>query len=296
MIPIEDGNAKLAKVDAGSISKPHSALSVGQLEFELLKRFPRADAEPWDRTGILVGDPAALVSGIAVALDPTADAIKAARQANANVVLTHHPAFLDAPTAFSPSRSIADTAGMNVYKAISSGIALMNFHTALDVSAKATHVLPGMLSLDYERLLVPLESDDTKGYGPLCRVRESDSPFTLERMAARCVSVFGRMPRVWGNPSNRIESVVVANGSASNVVKPCLDAAVDCLVCGEIRYHAALDAAQAGLTIVELGHDVSELPLCALLAQAAVEAGADSANVFVCDQSLNWTSPDSTRI
>lgn len=296
MIKIEGGSSNLLRLDGGEIQKPGKFVSVGELELELLSRFPRGDAEPWDRTGLLVGDPAELVTGVAVALDPSIGAIRAAEKAGANVVLTHHPAFIDPPERFSPSYDVASAPGVNVWTAASKGIALMNFHTALDVSRDSVRLLPQMLSLDFERVLDPLPDDAGKGYGSLCAVRASDAPFRLEHLAARCVSVFGRVPRVWGDSSERLSTVVTANGSAGGIVEKCVAAHVDCLVCGELRYHAALDAAQAGLCIVELGHDVSELPLAALLAQATIDAGIASSNVFVHDQSSNWTTPDSRRI
>ncbi len=297
MIPVEDANGtELAKIPAAEIAKQAKPLTVGELELALLAQFPREDAEEWDRTGLLVGDPSALVTGVAVALDVTRDAIVAARRAGANVLLTHHPAFIDPPVAFSPSYAVATAPGVNVYEAASSGVALMSFHTALDVSVAATHLLAGMLSLDFERILVPIGADGQKGYGQLCAVRAADKPFRLAHLAARCTSVFGRVPRVWGSSSMQLNRIVIANGSAGNVVEAALGAAADCLVCGEVKYHAALDASQAALSIVELGHDVSELPLCALLAQAAIDAGIPADEVVILDQGANWATPETTRI
>ena len=295
MIEITDAR-DLAKRNAGTLRRPEKPLTVGQLELALLDRFPRADAEPWDRMGLLVGDPAALVTGVAVALDPTLEAVRAAKQAGANVLLTHHPVFLDAPTSFSPSFEVAETPGVVVYEAAAEGIALVNFHTALDASMRATRLFPQLMSLDFQRLLQPLPSDPDKGYGIVCSVRDSDRPFKLAHLAARATSVFGRMPRVWGDMTANVNSVVIANGSASSVLDACVAAKADCLVCGEIRYHSALDASQTGLAIVELGHDASELPLCALLAQAAAEAGVAQEAISVVDQTGNWTYPEATRV
>ena len=98
MIKIEDGASSLAKVDAGGISKQAKPLSIGELELALLARWPQEDAFDWDNTGLLVGDPAQTVTGVAVALDPTGDSIEAAAKMGANVLLTHHPVFIEPPS------------------------------------------------------------------------------------------------------------------------------------------------------------------------------------------------------
>lgn len=295
----QDRATDLAKVAAGGIQKPRTApqpLTVGLLERALLERFPREDAEEWDRMGLLVGDPSAPIAGVCVALDPTRQAVQAAASLKANVLLTHHPAYLDPPERFSPSYDCATAAGVNVWTAVKNDVALMNFHTALDVSDEARALYLRLLGLEFERMLVASQANPQKGYGYLCAVRDDDQPFNVAHMAARCTSVFGRVPRLWGDPARRISSVVFANGSAGGVVEACVDAHLDCLVCGEVRYHAALDALQAGLSIVELGHDASELPLTAVLAGAVVDAGVPADLVRVLDQAGNWIVPDSTRL
>lgn len=40
-----------------------------------------------------------------------------------------------------------------------------------------------------------------------------------------------------------------------------------------MKYHTALELAAAHVAVIELGHDVSELPLAAVLAEALARAG-----------------------
>lgn len=297
--PENTSASKLATVATGSIAKPERAalpLTVGLLEKALLERYPRKDAESWDRMGLLVGDPSQPVAGVCVALDVTQAAIRTAKALGANVLLTHHPTYLNPPETVSPSRDIAPSTGVNVWEAVQAGVALMNFHTALDVSDDARELFMSLLKADFERMLVPCDAGEGKGYGYLCSVRAQDKPFTLAQLAARCTSVFGRTPRVWGDFEGKISSLVFANGSAGNVVQACVANGVDCLICGEIGYHPAIDASQAGLSIIELGHDASELPITALLAKAALDCGVAADAVHVLDQGRNWSCPDATRL
>ena len=285
----------LAQRASGLLSKQGIALTTGALEQALLAEFPAADAEPWDRTGMTIGDPARLVRGVAIALDPTVEAIEAAAERGANVLVTHHPAFLAPPDSFMPASSVAANPGAGVWRAVERGVSVMSFHTALDVSARAQRMLPGMLGLSFMRVLAPIDDSRSKGYGQLCALGEDDG-LTLGQLAARCTSVFGRAPRVWGDFSRDLDRVATCTGAAGDVGRASLRAQADCLVCGEIKYHDALELSQAGLAVVDLGHDTSELPLAAVLAAAVESVGVPESMVTVVDQGENWTYPETVRV
>ena len=285
----------LAQRASGVLSKPVSAVTTGALERALLAEFPAADAEAWDRTGMTVGDPARPVTGVAVALDPTVEAIENAANAGAHVLVTHHPAFLAPPSSFMPASSVAANPGAGVWRAVGRGVSILSYHTALDVSVRAQSVLPGMLNLNFQQVLVPIPGSRDKGYGQLCTLGGDDG-LTLGQLAARCTAVFGRTPRVGGDFPRELDRVVTATGSAGDLGRACLQAQVDCLVCGEIKYHDALELSQAGLAIIDLGHDTSELPLVAVLADAVESVGIPGDLVMVVDQGDNWSYPETLRV
>lgn len=281
---------------SGPLSKQRFTMTVGALEQALLRDFPAADAEVWDRTGMTVGDPARVLEGVAVTLDPTVEAVEEAVARGVNVLVTHHPAFLQPPDSFSPATSVAANSGALVWAAVTHGVALLAYHTALDVSEQAQRVLPGMLNLEFQSVEVPLATSVHKGYGQRCTVKTEDAPLTLGQLAARCTSVFAREPRVWGDFSRELKSVVTTTGATGDVGSVALRKRADCLVCGEIKYHDALALSQAGLAIVELGHDTSELPLTAVLAAAVEDAGVPGELISIIDQRDNWAYPETTRI
>ena len=285
----------LKKSDAGDLASSDRMMVVGELERALLQKMPAADACSWDRTGLLVGNPMDTVRGVAVALAPTIAALEEAHAPGANVLLTHHPVFLDAPTSFMPQAAAGHTPGAVVRRACELGISVISFHTALDVSTAGLDALPTLLRLAPLGVLDPLPGAKNKGFGRICAPSASDEPLTLRHLSARCVSVFGTYPRVWGSPDRLLSLSVTSGGSAGSFAQMCLDQGIGCLVCGEIKYHEALDAALSGLAIIELGHDVSEFPLCALLAAYAAEAGVAESCITMIDQSNNWYTPESTR-
>lgn len=290
-----DASKSLERLHGGGLSKGSHPLLVGDLERALLDQMPAEDACSWDRTGMLVGTPADAVEGVAVALDPTIPALERAYAAGANVLVTHHPVFLDPPECFTPVRVQGHTSGAVVRRAIELSMSVMSFHTALDVSVAGLDALPSLLRLRGTGVLEPLAHDPRKGFGRVCVPADDDAPLSLRHLSARCVSVFGCMPRVWGDPDASLGTVVTSGGSAGSFISACLERGVDCLVCGEVKYHEALDARLSGLSIVELGHDVSEFPLCALLAAHVASAGVPESCITMIDQNGNWHTPESSR-
>ncbi len=290
-----DEVVSLKKSDAGDLAANDRMILVGELERELLRKMPAADACSWDRTGMLVGNPMDTVRGVAVALDPTVAALEEAHLHGANVLLTHHPVFLDPPTTFMPQAAAGHVPGAVVRRACELGISILSFHTALDVSTAGLDALPTLLRLTPLGVLDPLPGSANKGFGRICAPVADEEPLTLRHLSARCVSVFGTYPRVWGSPDRQLSRIVTSGGSAGSFAPMCLDAGIGCLICGEIKYHEALDAALSGLAIIELGHDVSEFPLCALLAAYAAEAGVAESCITMIDQNNNWYTPESSR-
>ncbi len=290
--------AALSKQGDRALAKPKRILTIHDLEQGLLKLFPADTAEAWDRTGLLVGEGGLPAERICIALDPTVETIRMAASVGASVLITHHPAYLEAPDKFAPEDSVALATGANVWEAIRSKVALMCFHTALDVSRQAQTVLPNMLGIQPRgKVVEPLSGSSSKGYGQICSVAKGKGKkIALSELSARCVSVFGRMPRVWGSPDTELATVVTCTGSAGGTGKAALAAGADALICGEIKYHEALALSDAGMAIIELGHDTSEFPLTAVLAQACVQVGANEQSIVILDQPNTWYTPEAIRL
>lgn len=359
------------------------SIRVRDIEDAIAERFPPERAEGWDQVGLLVGDASAEVRGVAFALDPTVSAIHTAAEAGANVLVTHHPAFLESPATVCAGPA---GGGAAAFAAASRGVALINAHTNLDRDAAAQLLIPERLGLDPVRALetapmptavvtvyVPPEdaepvraamiaagagrigdyrgcSFSAPGEGaftpaedsrpaigepgkassaaeirlemvcpppraravvaaavaahpyeePLVTVAETqrarntaalgmlarasvgagaaaagaagvaagagaDARVTLGTLARRAGERYGVTPRVWGDPGALVDLVATATGSAGSLIGEALVAGASALIGGEVRYHDALDAAERGLAVIELGHDVTEWPLVGLL-------------------------------
>jgi dinuclear metal center YbgI/SA1388 family protein len=115
----------------------------------LARAMPPTWAEPWDAVGLLVGDADVEVSRVLVTLDPTHDSLAEALRAGANVLLTHHPAFLT-----TPERLTADSGAAGLpFAAAAAGVALVAQHTNLDRAPDGADALPLALGLEISGLL-----------------------------------------------------------------------------------------------------------------------------------------------
>ncbi len=123
-------------------------LTVGDVVDALLKRFPLDRAESWDRVGLLVGDRDATARRVWVALDADTAAVETAVTNDYDLLLTHHPPFLEAPGALTPE------ALGPAFRALREGLAVVSLHTNLDRSPAGARALADALGLPADR---PLE-------------------------------------------------------------------------------------------------------------------------------------------
>ncbi len=88
-------------------------------------------AEAWDNPGLQIGDPAAEVNRVMVALDPAPEVIDSALNASCQILVTHHPLI------FKPLNSIstATAHGTAIHKAIRGGLSIISLHTNYDIAS-----------------------------------------------------------------------------------------------------------------------------------------------------------------
>lgn len=123
-------------------------------------RHPWSHAQSWDHVGLQVGDPAAPVARVLVALDVTGAVVAEAAEVEHTLVLAHHPLLFRPLAALTP-----DTAsGRTALAAARAGVAVAAAHTNLDVATDGAGTSDPVVRV--------LDLDDV---APLTRARESAS-------------------------------------------------------------------------------------------------------------------------
>src|SRR6056300_834037 len=85
-------------------------------------------AEDWDNVGLQVGDLAAPLERVMVSLDPSLPAVRAASDAGAQALVTHHPLLFRPIKRLTPD----DAVGKVLWAAVRDDIAIISAHTNLD--------------------------------------------------------------------------------------------------------------------------------------------------------------------
>jgi len=208
---------------------------------------PFALAREWDNCGIMVGDPDQEIRSILIALDPTPAAIEYACRHGIDLIVTHHPLFFEPLRALNLAHGPARKAAL----LIRNHTALVSMHTNLDAA-------PGGVA---DELAARVGLREVRGTGML----------RFGHIAPQPLEVWARslpFPDARICSSGRdVAQVAVCPGSGMDLWPEALQFGCDTLVTGDVRYHRAMDAVEAGLNIVDLGHYGSEAVILKPLAE-----------------------------
>lgn len=217
-------------------------------EFEkVMEEFaPRELAESWDNVGSLV-DCGGDITSVLVSLDITEEVVMEAEAQGCQLIIAHHPVI------FSPLTRIHYTDV--VYRMIKKSISCICAHTNLDAAASGvSDVLAAIMGLTDVSVFA--------GGGRIGRLKTS---VTAGQIAEACASRFGTSVKL-ADSGRAVNRLAVLGGSGGGYLKEAIAAGADCYLTGEADHHDAIDARQAGVSLVVAGHYSTEFPVVPVLA------------------------------
>ncbi len=246
---------------------------------EVVERlYPPSAAQSWDRVGLVTGDPDQPVRRIHLAVDPTLEVVREARDHGADLLLTHHPLLLRGV------HGVATTTakGATVTELVVGDVALYVAHTNADVAAEGVcEALAEACGLDATEPLTWSEEQ------PLGRVGDLPDAEPLhvfvERLAGRLPATAGGV-RVAGPPEAPVRRIALLGGAGDDLFDAVRASAADVYVTADLRHHPVLEAreeAQGGPPyLVDAGHWASEQVWLPRVERALLDAlGADATRV-----------------
>ncbi len=223
---------------------------------------PSTLAESWDNVGLMVGDPAHAVSGILVALDPTAAVLDEALASGLNTVITHHPLI------FQPLKSVRfdQPTGRILQQAITDKIAVLGCHTNLDkIHGGVNDALAAALGLIDTKPLAPEIAGHIEplGFGrhgrlPTPRKATDFLEFLAKSLGLTVIAVAGKLPEL-------ISTVAVCGGSGSDLAESAMHVGAQVYITGEVKHSTARWAEARDFCVIDAGHYASEKPVVATL-------------------------------
>jgi dinuclear metal center YbgI/SA1388 family protein len=229
-------------------------VTVADVVAALDRHYPPAHAMEWDRVGLVVGEPAAVVRRVLLAVDCVPATVDEAQRCGADLLLVHHPLLLRGV------HSVATTTykGAAVHQLIRAGIALHVAHTNADVATPGVgDALAARVGL---RDVTPLVATAPH---PV-RVGRLAGPTTLAEFVRH---VADQLPgtaggvRAAGDPDRTIRTVAVCGGSGDSFLGEVAAAGVDAYLTADLRHHVASEhLAAGGPVLLDAAHWATERP------------------------------------
>ncbi len=235
-----------------------SALKLIQIVEIANLKFPFDCSEPWDNSGIQVGDLDRDIKNIAFSLDANPLTINYARQQSCELLITHHPILIN------PVKNIlkSDLTGQTIMSAISLNVDVLSLHTNLDASLGGIN--------DFLAQSIGLCDVTTPERASCARVGNLDRALTLRDFNALVIRKFQLCGStvVCGHELKAVSRVFLVSGSGAGYFSQAVQSGADVLVTGDVKYHTAVDAIRSNLCVIDAGHYGMEKHTVGLMARS----------------------------
>jgi len=224
------------------------------------KEFPPELAYEWDNVGLLVGDRTREVQTVVTCLDVTEDVIEFAKNADAQLIISHHPAL------FSPINRInGDTkTGKLLMDAIENKIAIYSAHTNCDKGENGINTrLAKMFELND---IEPLEEDGLGRIGMLSK------PTAFCEFAKLVEEKLSTKVRFCGDTKKIVGKVAICSGAGGDVLPTAIEKGADVLLTGDTKYHQMLDV-KDDINVIDAGHFCTECIVTEIFGEILCDMG-----------------------
>lgn len=206
-------------------------------------------AETWDNGGIQVDTGTLEINKILVALEITTEVIKEAKELDADYIIVHHPLI------FEPLGSIEinEVTGNQIIQLIKSEIGVYAAHTSFDlVKGGNNDYLAELLQLSMVRSMKHLDSEDQ--FGVVGELKAPGLLLDVIDTVSNALDIPRRNLRIVGEPTRDVRTVGVLTGVGGSDVGDAILNGCDVFITGDLKYHDARKAKEAGIAVIDAGH------------------------------------------
>lgn len=223
-------------------------MKVNDIELFLNEVFPPENALDYDNVGLIAGDREKVVSAILISLDLTDKAVDAAKEAGANLIVTHHPIIFGGIKTL----TMEDYVGKTLVKLVKSGISVIACHTNLDLTDEF-----GNLAIADK-----LGAEEPSAVeGTICGILyELPEDMSLKDYCRKVCDDLGTSGIITINkPDNKVRKIFVQGGAFDeDSVEAVIKSGADTVLSGEIKHHICVGFEQMGINTLIAGHSATE--------------------------------------
>jgi dinuclear metal center YbgI/SA1388 family protein len=191
--------------------------------------------EPWDNSGLLVGDFDEDITRVALSIDVDENLIDSLEEGT--LLITHHPIIFGGLKQLEFSKYPANL----IHKMIKKNISNIAMHTNFDQTHLNDYVASEILGYEIAQ---------KDGFVAYLDVNEDFDTF-----AKKVSSAFGLPHARCVKANSFVKRAALTTGSGCSLMRS-LEA--DCFLTGDIKYHDAMEAKSINLSLIDIGHYESE--------------------------------------
>ena len=213
---------------------------------------PLALQENWDNSGLQVGNPSSLITGVLTSVDVTPEVVDEAKSLGANLVVSHHPLLFKGVKTVTGSTRTEKT----LIASIKNDIAVYSCHTPLDKAYNGlSWQLARLLGLKPLRPLIPMLPDDMSGLGVIC------GTYPEKTLNDFLVGIRNRFPHMrhssLSEGPKEVKSIAICTGSGGSLIDDVIKADCQLYITGDLRHHDFVDFSDR-IILVDCGHYETE--------------------------------------
>ena len=214
---------------------------------------PRSAQEPWDNSGMQVGDTGRNISAVLLTTDVTPEVVDEAVMRGCDLILSHHPLLfhgLKQVCGQTPQACVVE-------RAIKHNIAIYSAHTSLDSVAGGINTrLADKLGIKDYRILVPNEANPAIGLGVIGRL---EKPMTFEHFLEHVRTTLNTtyVRYVPLSSQQEVSTVALCGGAGAEFISEAISQAADVYVTADCKYHEFQDA-EGRIGLIDIDHWISE--------------------------------------
>lgn len=210
---------------------------------------PSELAEEWDNSGPQISFDEEEVKKVLVALEVTYDVIKEAISLGSNCIVTHHPLFFDGNGWITPEYTI----GSYTIELVKNRISVFSSHTSFDNLVGGNNDYFGDIIGAKEIFVPPIEAGIYR-LGNIHRMSISE----LINHLCNKLSIDKNYVHLIGDPNKLVSKIGWCTGAGFDFSYEAFKEGAECYITGDVKYHDARDAAERGMTVIDIGHFGSE--------------------------------------